>query len=644
MSLIVPDSSVKLYSNIPITDVQQIVFKSRTEQNTYFATKKTAEKADCSYIRKTGRLRIEYSAATVLAADYISFRNESFENTTFYAKIVDFEYVNNTTTDILYQIDRFQTFMFDVRYHSSSIIREHLTESQHDLAVANPWRRDIPELLTDEDLPCSSNLEKIYDTNLLSYTGERFRVPYASAAHPDSYDNVITMFLTRFDVAAITSETGGLEDYLNFISQFDYVPNTGSDAPQLTFSSWKNGFANSYAILGIRTDLDGPASAVSKLNEALKFLASYSITSAVIGLYVLPNWAFSSLLSTDSDAAGTEIEFTVPKLTVNNPKLNTFPFRYLRVKSPKDTKEYRLDLFTTLNSGGTKCKFYLTANGSGLPTVVLCPVNYMYTNNGQLPAGIDELYYKSNFYERIEFSEFPQMGFSSDAYLTYLSSQYNESTKNNTYSNTVQLQNSFTSTLKGRVMGESIKSFDGTVPIRGLNPDNTYNIGFGTDAQRELAASIIPGYSKAVDTQQAIDIRKEAYAARNNGVGYNGVFRSTKRAFVNDQYTPGGSTGTLPYQFQNMCFYVEIATLADDILDKYDDYLTCNGYKSLRNGIPHVCKYMQNEAETPHFVTFDGDTFTYVQTENMKVTGAIQEACTAIENLFNAGCRFLKVV
>ena len=84
MALIVPDSSVSLYADVPISDGQELLFKSKSEQNTYFARKKIASRVDCTYLRKTGKLRIEWSTATVQRANFISFKNPSFENITFY--------------------------------------------------------------------------------------------------------------------------------------------------------------------------------------------------------------------------------------------------------------------------------------------------------------------------------------------------------------------------------------------------------------------------------------------------------------------------------------------------------------------------------------------------------------------------------
>ena len=139
--------------------------------------------------------------------------------------------------------------------------------------------------------------------------------------------------------------------------------------------------------------------------------------------------------------------------------------------------------------------------------------------------------------------------------------------------------------------------------------------------------------------QQNINIQNEAISART---GSSAVFDGTKRAFINDQYIPGGSGVYGMYAVNGVVFDLQIVSLADDIIEKYSDYLSIYGYKSLRTGIPHICDYVTDGSNKPHFTTFDSETFTYVQTENMHVTGIQNVACRYIENLFNSGCRFLK--
>ena len=659
MSLIVPDSTVNLYADVPIIAGHQLVFKSRSAQNTYFLNKRLVTKAGCSYIRKTGRLRIEFNAARVQQCNYMSFKNSSFENVTFYANILDYEYVNNETTDILYEIDYWQTFMFDAKFHACSIIREHLTEKDYKKAVNNPWRRDIPELLTDEGLPCDKTLEKIYTSSLSSYTGEQFRIP-SKISEDDSDNMTLCMFLSSFDIEAIvTNENTGdinleaLTEYNDFLSNFNYYAYyddtiAGTTVKKLRFSSWSNNFGMTYSVLGITVNsLPQPvigtkaSLAMDKMNNAIEFLTAYGITSSIVGLYVLPSWIFNASTAFESNAPGTKVNVSVDKLVGFDPKLNTYPFRYLRVSSPLDTKEFRLDLFTEMSNGNNKCPLLFSYNLNGIPAISISPINY-----GRKVTS-DDNYLKSNYDETITFQAFPQMGFSCDAFLTFLSQQYASAMTGNTMAGQSSLIAAQQEAMAGQgaaALGAVSSPVGGFTDVIGNlvkgNYGNALSSGFGMgNLVNEQAASIARAQANYEQSQQNINIQNEAQGSRLNG---SGVFYGTKRAFVNDQYTKGSSSGYLPYQFSAICFWVTIVTLNDDILQKYSDYLSIYGYKSLRTGIPHICDYVTDGSNKPHFTTFDGETFTYVQTENMHVTGVQNVACRYIENLFNSGCRFLK--
>ena len=165
-------------------------------------------------------------------------------------------------------------------------------------------------------------------------------------------------------------------------------------------------------------------------------------------------------------------------------------------------------------------------------------------------------------------------------------------------------------------------------------PNAPTSFGIPTPGQTMLGAAGMIG------ANQQMKVMDEALSSR--GDGSSAVFDSTKRAFVNDEYHAGSQSGYLPYSYGALNFVIELVTLNDDILKKYSDYLDIYGYKSLRNGVPHICNYITDGSNAPHFTTLDDETFTYVQTADMHVSGVQLKACVAIENLFNDGCRFLK--
>lgn len=627
--LIVPDSSVSLYADVPISDGHEIVFRSKTEQSTYFATKKIASKAGCTYLKKTGRLRIEWSTATVMRADFISFKNPSFENITFYAKLIDYEYVNNVTTDVLYEIDWFQSFCFDVEMHPCGIVREQLTEEDYQKAVANPWRRDIPELLTDEDLPVSESLECIYTNGVNTMgtvTGNRF--PLTSGIP------LIDQGLKQLQIVMYLSSIRNSEDlddsqktqFRNFLSFWSTLNGNTFDYQTVNidniFATTNERFCRSYAVLTM------PLSEYENFSKAVSYLSALSITGNIVGLYILPSW----MASGGSFTTG----FKIPKLQVNNPKLNTFPFRYLRMKTPQDVKEYRIDLFDVLQHSEDAevwLNWKLTSNVSGAPIMALLPQGYK--NSG------DEY----NFYERIEYSNFPQMAFSTDAYLAYISSQnqlnllsYTTPVGQATLANKAQNVNKTFYNEMGNMINSVLNTLS-TLPTGDAK-------GAVTNAASTMGDMAGFGMQTRMSTAESKQANIENIATQYMGSSYSYIYDNAKKAFIANDYKPGGAAGYLAYEEDKLDIICEIVELNSDILDKYDDFFSCYGYNSSRYGLPHVYSYMKDGTQAPHFssVKNDNEKFTFVKTENAHVTGALQVACRSIENLFNNGCRFLKVV
>lgn len=86
----------------------------------------------------SNKMRIQAGIDTVMKADYLMFRNPSFENKWFYAFITSAKYINNTVTEIEYEIDVMQTWFYDCTLLQSFIEREHTSTD-------NPGDNIIPE-------------------------------------------------------------------------------------------------------------------------------------------------------------------------------------------------------------------------------------------------------------------------------------------------------------------------------------------------------------------------------------------------------------------------------------------------------------------------------------------------------------------
>lgn len=139
MSYIEPNSTIQLYRNIPIDTSYNdtLYFDSASSQNAWFSDPSNGyfymplEKY--SYVRKTGRVRIETQGnpstwAGLMQVDYMRFKNTSFENRWFYAFVTSVDYINNNTAEISFMIDTIQTWLIGTNAHlnlpSSYVLRQ----------------------------------------------------------------------------------------------------------------------------------------------------------------------------------------------------------------------------------------------------------------------------------------------------------------------------------------------------------------------------------------------------------------------------------------------------------------------------------------------------------------------------------------
>ena len=143
MPLIMPNSDIVLCKNVPLDAGYDhtVTFSSQAAQLAYFYSKAYKVIHANSYQRAmNNKLRIECTMEEAVQCNYLYFNNLSFENKTFFAFITGWEYVNNVTTEITYELDVFQTFWFDIDIKASFVEREH---SLTDVIGANT----IPENL-----------------------------------------------------------------------------------------------------------------------------------------------------------------------------------------------------------------------------------------------------------------------------------------------------------------------------------------------------------------------------------------------------------------------------------------------------------------------------------------------------------------
>lgn len=122
----------KLFKNVPLdnTYTNTILFASVSEQNTYFANLDSVTLDEQSYQRiNSNKLMIAKSSDELYNYNYLMFQNPSSGNFKwYYAFINEINYVNDSTCEVLYEIDVMQTWLFDFSYGKCYVEREHVED------------------------------------------------------------------------------------------------------------------------------------------------------------------------------------------------------------------------------------------------------------------------------------------------------------------------------------------------------------------------------------------------------------------------------------------------------------------------------------------------------------------------------------
>lgn len=694
---IVPDSTVNLYGNVDIDmgSGVQIAFSSIANQRTYFNSKLVRTNTPCTVIKKTGRLRLEVTGSVVSGCNYISFVNPSFDNKTIYARITDYEYINNECTEISYLIDFWQTWMFDVSFEKCGIARQYLNETDFNKAATNPYDPTIYAFQTPEDLAYDRTLEKpgyAYQASTVYPSGRVKDGEYVVASRSlntasdlpqfiQGEENSLVIFLSPIDFndlgsSAETNWSNFIDDVVaaggRYISPGDVY--SGSD---IIISNMPRG----YEIIQIPQF--NSTTTADLFADFVAYMTGWNAINQIIGVYAIPTYVFNmalvdsgtaivpqwSRLNTDNIiTVKTSDKRTKDSEASYNPhckKLLTFPYSYLRAETTDgSTKEYHYEDFSEVYTGSsTNCKFRLYCDLNGNPTFFIAPYAYHDLNvvgTAVLDsASVDCSDLASfNISERIEIADFPQVPFITDTYLTYLSKEYMANVANNNLEtqdtmNAKSMQNKADLlTLFASPIEEGINAGVGASESTYINPAGGVTEGSGFTkglTNYALNRNQVAYYNARLEEAQTMLAgHANGFQRLANGTQEHGRFNDTRPAFANNTYHPGTQSGKL--QFIKGMLPIDIklthVQLKTKILQKYDEYFKTFGYNVAGEiDIPYVIKYTQGASsndDVPHWEQVNGKDSTYVRTQDCHVTHSMLPVSMTIEAMFNSGVRMLK--
>ena len=224
---IVPSSTIFLLKNVPLNNTYDdtIQFASASDQIDYFGTPElhVATFTNQMYQRyDKGRLRISALADDLYQCNYMCFQNTGHGNNPkwFYAFVTSVDYINETVTEISYEIDVIQTYLFDISVGMCFVEREHPALDgigdniiEENVALGEFVYDDYMDI--DSRFP-SEEAARITDACVVLMSCK----VYSGSVQADVYDNVVqgaTLYAYDYDSQSI-------DDLRNFIASFARVP------------------------------------------------------------------------------------------------------------------------------------------------------------------------------------------------------------------------------------------------------------------------------------------------------------------------------------------------------------------------------------------------------------------------------------
>ncbi len=149
-----PDTILKLCENVPLDDTytDTLIFENKESQLGYFQSKTFKTYTSLSYQRIQSQvsadkikfsIRIPDTIESVYNCNYIFFNNNTYFGKFFYAFVKEINFISKEVTEILYEIDYFQTYMFDYEILPSFVEREHYVNIKGEPLFANNQPENI---------------------------------------------------------------------------------------------------------------------------------------------------------------------------------------------------------------------------------------------------------------------------------------------------------------------------------------------------------------------------------------------------------------------------------------------------------------------------------------------------------------------
>ena len=122
------DTKVVLLNTPLVDNKNQLTFDNLDKQEEYFLSKEIKSFESLNYYNSNKRLKLGCNVYSIVNVNYIMYRNTEYTNKWYYAFVKEKNYISNNATEIVFEIDNFQTYQFDFKILKSFVVREHVTD------------------------------------------------------------------------------------------------------------------------------------------------------------------------------------------------------------------------------------------------------------------------------------------------------------------------------------------------------------------------------------------------------------------------------------------------------------------------------------------------------------------------------------
>lgn len=661
-----PQTTFYLLSGVPLdhSNKNQRLFDSASEQQAFFKKYKLQEVLNGTYQRKTvGVINVPFLFDSIANCNYIMWQNAEQSSKWYYAFILEIKYINPNMSQIIYDLDLIQTYMFDMEFKECYINRQHekrfayTTDGKKLNAYINREVEDLDygscyDLYSEQSLGSNQEENVGFLVGATTYKQDGAEGKVASGIPLNLIYFAMPVFIPNKDMTTIPDVTFTLQDKDTNVYTMAKAVNV------LTKFTYDSTLVNSLVSLKYYPTLPGDISIV-KVSDT----SYYIVTKGDYEKYTIPNSSMIVIVPTKTGSFAIK-QYGLPAYTnlssgnmpnYTESKLYMYPYTFASLTNKRgDEKVIRLEDLQVEgdNQQATALTVYKVGTLSNSPKVGYIIGNYLTTDTSPILQNTTRYNLEEMLVEELD-SDVPIVDDYSASYIQSNSNAIKVNKANaQAYLQSSQQQASNTYNTGMQVLDNKSKQAQNNL----INSYITSGLSFAGNVASSLGSGKVSGAiggtvqattSLATDVLNAQNTKQNAETSiRNSALVEKNTLKNANISATTDYQTTIASINAKVQDAQNVpatakqlggdylfnCLtnatglYLQIKTIKPYYAEKLTKYFEMYGYKV-------------NKREVPNLHT--RKSWNYIKMADANIFGAIpQNDLMSIRDIFMQGITF----